>query len=111
MDHKERQRRLFIFLTFVLSCVAVALLSAAVGTDYWIVSRLKDLNSDTEREGLLSNETARAAKQIYMQRNRPGGLIHFGLFHGFVRHNKGLGDRQAELQSKLELFARYLSIV
>ncbi|GAU91483.1 hypothetical protein RvY_03723 [Ramazzottius varieornatus] len=110
MDHNERQRRLFIFLTFVLSCLAVALLSAAVGTDYWIFSRLKDLSSDGERGGALNNETARAARQVYL-RNRPGGLIHFGLFHGFVRHNRGLGDRQAELQTVCDVYCAHVMIV
>ncbi|OQV25548.1 hypothetical protein BV898_00486 [Hypsibius exemplaris] len=108
MDKKERRKRLFVFATFLLNCLAIALLAAALGTDYWVVSRLKDLTSENgpnsqpnfENNGQLEgdNETVWAARQIYAK-NRPGGSINFGLFHGTVRHNKGLGERQAELKT------------
>jgi hypothetical protein len=106
MDDKERRKRLFVFATFLLDCLAVSLLCTALGTDFWIVSRLKDLASDTSqldsssRNIIINRTTEWTARQTFTAKNRPGGFINFGLFHGFVRHNKGLGERQAELTSK-----------
>lgn len=105
MDKAERKKRILIFLTFLASCMAVCLLGAALGTDYWIVSRLKDINSENSELALNNShndtETILAARQI-LTKNRPGGFINFGLFHGFVHHNKGLGDRHAELKSEFK---------
>ncbi|XP_055356632.1 uncharacterized protein LOC129601774 [Paramacrobiotus metropolitanus] len=110
MEESERKKRVLIFLTFLASCIGIALLSTALATDYWIVSRLKDINSNSTGATAGDNETYRFAKQI-LTKNRPGGWINFGLFRGFVRYNKGLGDRQAELKTVCDVSCYHLMIV
>jgi hypothetical protein len=64
------RQRSVIFFTFLLCCLALALLAGGLGTRYWIVA-----------------EAERASN------NKSSGFIHFGLFEGTRRLNYGFGER------------------
>ena len=67
MNLKERS---IIFFTFLVTCLALALLSGGMGTQYWVVSRA-----------------------VRTANNKSEGFVHFGLFEGTRRLNTGYGER------------------
>jgi len=66
------QKRSLIFVTFFVSCLAISLLAAGLGTEHWV-------EAECRREGDFSSKS--------------NGSVHFGLFHGARHLNSGLGDR------------------
>ena len=66
------KKRSFIFVTFFVSCLAIALLAAALGTQHWV-------QAECVREGEFKNNSK--------------GLINFGLFEGSRYLNYGFGER------------------
>ena len=68
------KRRALIFVTFFGSCLAISLLSAALGTKHWITAHCK--------------RTENAEKS--------NGTVNFGLFVYEANLNFGLGDRPYE---------------
>ncbi|TRY75162.1 hypothetical protein TCAL_01660 [Tigriopus californicus] len=70
LNTMKATQNVLLFLTFLTSCLAIALLAASLGTESWIVS-------DAQRP---SNPKAQ-------------GTINFGLFHGTRRLNHGFGER------------------
>nr|CAH7733423.1 unnamed protein product [Callosobruchus chinensis] len=68
-------RRLMIFVTFFISCAAMALLVAALGTRHWADARAKRAKNPAESDG----------------------RIHFGLFEGRKELNVAYGWRTYEI--------------
>jgi len=66
------QKRSVIFVTFFVSCLAISLLAAGLGTDHWLEAECRRLGDFSEKSN---------------------GTINFGLFHGARHLNSGLGDR------------------
>ena len=64
------REKTLIFVTFLTSCLAIALISAGLGTQYWIV-----------------------AKAFRSTNEKSKGLVHFGLFQGERKLNHGFGER------------------
>ena len=89
----EKKKRLSYLLTFVLAMVAVALLSASLGTDYWVVARPVRV-VDQNTIGGAKNVTGGELKTKFQ------GYINFGLFHGYKELDHGLGVRKGEIWSK-----------
>ena len=66
------KKRSLIFVTFFVSCLAISLLSAALGTEHWV-------ESGCRRDGDFSEKS--------------NGSVNFGFFQGARHLNSGLGDR------------------
>jgi len=66
------KKRSFIFVTFFVSCLAISLLAAALGTEHWV-------SAECVREGEFKDKSS--------------GTINFGLFKGSRLLNFGLGER------------------
>lgn len=64
-------KRGMIFVTFLGSCLSIALLAAAMGTKYWVVSKAKRTPNPMESDG----------------------IVHFGLFQGEKELNVAYGWR------------------
>ncbi|CAG7829548.1 unnamed protein product [Allacma fusca] len=71
-------RRGMTFVSFLTCCAALALLLAALSTQYWIVGR--------------AHRTIQSPKPNYSD-----GHIHFGLFYGRKNLNVGYGWRPADI--------------
>ncbi len=80
-------------LTSVFSGLSVALLSASLGTDYWIVAKpIRLVDKDTI--GGAKNVTGGDLNTKFQ------GYINFGLFHGYKELDHGLGVRKGEIWSE-----------
>lgn len=77
------KKRSLIFVTFFISCLAIALLGAALGTEHW-------LEASCTRKGDFSEKS--------------NGTINFGLFRGFRHLNYGVGDRHYRMHMLEILF-------
>jgi len=66
------KKRSLIFVTFFVSCLAISLLAASLGTEHWV-------EAECRRDGDFSDKS--------------NGTVNFGLFHGSRHLNSGLGDR------------------
>ena len=64
------RQRSVIFFTFLLACLALALLAGGLGTRYWIV-----------------------AQAVRQSNTNSSGFIHFGLFEGTRKLDYGFGER------------------
>lgn len=64
------REKVFVFFTFLLSCVAIALLAISLGTQHWVV-----------------------ASAVRTTNEKSSGTINFGLFRGTRRLNHGFGER------------------
>ena len=68
------KRRALIFVTFFGSCLAISLLSAALGTNHWITAQCKRTENT----------------------DKSNGTVNMGLFVYEANLNFGLGDRPYE---------------
>lgn len=68
-----------IFLTFIGSCFAIALLIASLGTKQWIISGAKRTTNPQESDG----------------------KVHFGLFDGKKELNVAYGWRTYDIDGKI----------
>lgn len=74
-------KRGMIFVTFLGSCLSIALIAAALGTNYWIVAQARRTPNPTESEG----------------------HIHFGLFQGKKELNVAYGWRTYHFSGKEQI--------
>ena len=86
---RKKQRVVFL-VTFSLATLAVGLLSAALGTDFWVVARPIRL-VDESTKGQARNVTGGDLNTKFQ------GLVHFGLFRGQKELDHGLGVRKEEI--------------
>lgn len=77
----ELFRRGAIFATFFGSCLAIALLVAALGTKFWVVARARRIPNPSESDG----------------------RVHFGLFDGKKELNVAYGWRTYEIDIVSEM--------
>ena len=68
------RQRSITFLTFLLTCLALALLAGGLSTQYWVVAQAE-----------IKNKT------------QASGFINFGLFEGTRRLNVGYGERRTPM--------------
>ncbi len=89
----DKKKRWVFIVTACLSAAAVAFLSAALGTQYWV---------EAFPRKVVDDDTADGAKNV--TDGDPGskfkGYIHFGLFRGYKSLDHGLGAREGEIWSK-----------
>lgn len=89
----EKKKRFLYLLTFLLSMIAVGLVAAALGTDYWIVARPVRVVGENIIGG-AKNVTGGELKTKFQ------GYINFGLFRGYKELDHGLGVRKGEIKSE-----------
>lgn len=82
-------RRGMIFLTFIGSCFAIALLVASLGTKQWVNARAKRTSNPHESDG----------------------KIQFGLFDGKKELNVAYGWRTYDINGKNPLYSSRVFIV
>lgn len=89
----ERNKRIFTFLTFFICTGCLALLSASLATQRWIIGkpvRLSFINATGLNSSAISEDQNRKFR----------GEIHFGLFQGTKVLNYGFGDRLSNIICK-----------
>lgn len=79
----EMLKRVMIFATFVLFAAGIALISAALATDNWIIAKPVRYNSTGGVDNFLDGGSS----------SKEESVITFGLFHGLRKLNYGLGNR------------------
>lgn len=95
----EIWKRVIIFATFISFAAGIALISAALATDNWIIAKPIRFNSsggvDNFLDGLgiggLSSQNSPTEYE---------SVIKFGLFNGLRKLNYGLGSRPVPFNSK-----------
>lgn len=87
----RKRHRLQFIVTFILSTASVGLLSAALGTDYWLVARPVRLVDEATKEN-ARNVTGGDLNTKFQ------GYIHFGLFRGSKELDHGLGPRREQIK-------------
>ena len=70
----KTRERLFVFFTFLICCLALALLGASLGTQHWVT-----------------------ADAVRPSNDKSQGHVHFGLFRGTRQLNHGFGVRVYEM--------------
>ncbi|CAH1784644.1 unnamed protein product [Owenia fusiformis] len=84
-----QKKKVYIFVTMIISFVAVGLISAALATEYWIVAwPERDVNQTTKD----------LARNISGDGTKFNGNVHLGLFTGQKRIDYGFGERTSDVQ-------------
>ena len=89
----DLRKRLLYFATLILDLIGVVVLSIALGTNYWVVSRPEKIVDDLTLEG-ARNVTGGDLETKFK------GYINFGLFNGYKELDHGLGIRKVDIACK-----------
>lgn len=89
-------KRGMIFVTFFGCCFGMALMAAALGTEFWF-------QADAVQKDKTTNFTE--------FRSEAHGKLNFGLFRGDKLLNWGIGDRASKFKGKSRRVLKYLGLI
>ncbi|XP_022663692.1 clarin-3-like isoform X4 [Varroa destructor] len=91
----DARARFLTFLTFLISCLAICLLSASLLTHNWLVAKVRMVRDTTIDSVFLEQEGVHP-----VDNDKFHGTVQFGLFYGKKVLNYGYGPRATGFSMK-----------